>query len=81
MQEAWINSCTSESLQAPWISDNSGLSSLLIALVGERAKGSLSALEKALMLSLCLCQQHCLMQEEAGGSFFITSLCMDCGFW
>lgn len=53
------------------------MSSLLIALVGARAKGSLFVSEEGLILFLWLCQQHCLVQQAPGGSFFITYLCMD----
>lgn len=70
----WIDSRTSESLQTPWISNNRGVSSLLIALVGARAKGSQSVAEQGLILSLRLCQQCCLVQVAAGGSFFISPL-------
>lgn len=42
--------CTSESLQTPWISNNRRLSSLLMASVGVRAKGSQSVQEKGLVL-------------------------------
>ena len=56
---------------------NRGVSSLLIASVAARAKGSQSVSEKGLISSLRLCQQHCLVQKAAEGSFFIHSLCMD----
>lgn len=73
----WIDSQVFKSRQTPWISDNRGVSSLLIALVGTRAKGSLFMSEEGLILFLWLCQQHCLLQQASGGSFFITYLCMD----